>query len=110
MQKELSLTTGRTACNGLPLRQAARHISLIYDSYQTLERLRTTQFSIPAKRTYPGSEATAGTPAQARPSGVSAVFLLRVDSRASQGGDQYSGDRDVSFLLRSMAYPCWRQN
>ena len=49
MQKELSLTTDRTACNCLALRQAARHISQIYDNYLASEGLRTTQFSILAK-------------------------------------------------------------
>ena len=49
MQKELSPTTDRTACNCLALRQAARHISQIYDSYLASEGLRTTQFSILAK-------------------------------------------------------------
>ena len=49
MQKELSPTLDRTACNCLALRQAARHISQIYDSYLASEGLRTTQFSILAK-------------------------------------------------------------
>ena len=49
MQKELSPTSDRTACNCLALRQAARHISQIYDSYLASEGLRTTQFSILAK-------------------------------------------------------------
>jgi hypothetical protein len=38
-----------TACNWLALRQAARHLSQLYDSYLSLEGLRTTQFSILAK-------------------------------------------------------------
>src|SRR5262245_46826320 len=49
MQKEPSPTPDRTACNCLALRQAARHISQIYDSYLASEGLRTTQFSILAK-------------------------------------------------------------
>ena len=49
MQKETSLALDRTACNCLALRQAARHISQIYDSYLASEGLRTTQFSILAK-------------------------------------------------------------
>ena len=49
MQKELSPTSDRTACNCLALRQAARHISQIYESYLASEGLRTTQFSILAK-------------------------------------------------------------
>ena len=49
MQKELSPTLDRTACNCLALRQAARHMSQIYDSYLASEGLRTTQYSILAK-------------------------------------------------------------
>src|SRR5262245_60901578 len=49
MQKEPLPTTDSTACNCLALRQAARHISQIYDSYLASEGLRTTQFSILAK-------------------------------------------------------------
>ena len=47
MQKETSFD--RTACNCLALRQAARHVSQIYDSYLASEGLRTTQFSVLAK-------------------------------------------------------------
>ena len=47
MQKKPSID--RTECNCLALRQAARHISQIYDSYLTSEGLRTTQYSILAK-------------------------------------------------------------
>jgi hypothetical protein len=50
MQKEPSPTLDRTTvCNCLALRQAARHISQIYDSYLASEGLRTTQYSILAK-------------------------------------------------------------
>ena len=50
MQKEPSPTLDRTTvCNCLALRQAARHISQLYDSYLSSEGLRTTQFSILAK-------------------------------------------------------------
>jgi DNA-binding MarR family transcriptional regulator len=49
MQKETSSALDRTACNCLALRQAARHISQIYDSYLASEGLRTTQYSILAK-------------------------------------------------------------
>ena len=50
MQKEPSPTPDRTTvCNCLALRQAARHISQIYDSYLASEGLRTTQYSILAK-------------------------------------------------------------
>jgi DNA-binding MarR family transcriptional regulator len=49
MQKETSPALDRTACNCLALRQAARHISKIYDSYLASEGLRTTQYSILAK-------------------------------------------------------------
>ena len=46
MQKETSRALGRTACNCLALRQAARHVSQLYDSYLASEGLRTTQYSI----------------------------------------------------------------
>ena len=49
MRKETSPALDRTACNCLALRQAARHISQLYDSYLSSEGLRTTQFSILAK-------------------------------------------------------------
>ena len=49
MQKELSSAFDRTTCNCLALRQAARHVSQIYDSYLASEGLRTTQYSILAK-------------------------------------------------------------
>ena len=50
MQKEPSPTPDRaTVCNCLALRQAARHLSQIYDSYLASEGLRTTQYSILAK-------------------------------------------------------------
>jgi len=38
-----------TACNCLALRQAARHVSQIYDSHLASEGLRATQYSILAK-------------------------------------------------------------
>jgi DNA-binding MarR family transcriptional regulator len=38
-----------TACNCLALRQAARHVSQIYDGHLASEGLRTTQYSILAK-------------------------------------------------------------
>ena len=49
MQKETSPALDRTACNYLALRQAARHISQIYDRYLASEGLRTTQYSILSK-------------------------------------------------------------
>ena len=49
MQKKRSPILDRTACNCLALRQAARHISQIYDGYLASEGLRTTQYSILAK-------------------------------------------------------------
>src|SRR4030095_5087550 len=50
MQKAPSPTPDRaTVCNCLALRQAARHISQIYDSYLASEGLRTTQYSILVK-------------------------------------------------------------
>ena len=49
MQKTPSQTFDSTACNCLALRQAARHVTQIYDSYLSSEGLRTTQYSILAK-------------------------------------------------------------
>jgi DNA-binding MarR family transcriptional regulator len=39
----------QAACNCLALRQAARHVSQIYDGHLASEGLRTTQYSILAK-------------------------------------------------------------
>jgi DNA-binding MarR family transcriptional regulator len=39
----------QTTCNCLALRQAARHVSQIYDAHLASEGLRTTQYSILAK-------------------------------------------------------------
>jgi len=47
MQKEPSPTLDRTACNCLALRQAARHISQIYDSYLASAGLRTCPYRKP---------------------------------------------------------------
>lgn len=49
MQRKLSPDVDRTSCNALALRQAARHISQIYDGHLASEGLRTTQFSVLAK-------------------------------------------------------------
>jgi DNA-binding MarR family transcriptional regulator len=49
MQKEPPTLDRTTVCNCLALRQAARHISQVYDSYLASEGLRTTQYSILAK-------------------------------------------------------------
>ena len=49
MQKALSQMVDSTACNCLALRQAARHVTQIYDSHLSSEGLRTTQYSILAK-------------------------------------------------------------
>lgn len=49
MQKALSEMVDSTACNCLALRQAARHVTQIYDSHLSSEGLRTTQYSILAK-------------------------------------------------------------
>jgi len=48
MQK-MSVALEPTACNCLALRQAARHVSQIYDAHLALVGLRTTQYSILAK-------------------------------------------------------------
>ena len=39
----------QTECNCLALRQAARHVSQIYDGHLAAEGLKTTQYSILAK-------------------------------------------------------------
>jgi DNA-binding MarR family transcriptional regulator len=49
MHKETSPALDRAACNCLALRQAARHVSQIYDRHLASEGLRTTQYSILAK-------------------------------------------------------------
>lgn len=49
MQRKPSPDLSRTACNALALRQAARHISQIYDAHLASEGLLTTQYSILAK-------------------------------------------------------------
>src|SRR5262245_2679381 len=48
MQKKTSLTE-QADCNCLALRQAARHVSQIYDSHLASEGLRGTQYSILSK-------------------------------------------------------------
>jgi DNA-binding MarR family transcriptional regulator len=49
MQKNTPPSLDPTTCNCLALRQAARHVSQIYDGHLTSEGLRTTQYSILAK-------------------------------------------------------------
>jgi DNA-binding MarR family transcriptional regulator len=49
MQKKPSPSLDQTECNCLALRQAARHLSQIYDGHLAPEGLRTTQYSILAK-------------------------------------------------------------
>jgi DNA-binding MarR family transcriptional regulator len=49
MQKNAPPSLDPTTCNCLALRQAARHVSQIYDGHLTSEGLRTTQYSILAK-------------------------------------------------------------
>jgi DNA-binding MarR family transcriptional regulator len=49
MQKKTPPSLDPTTCNCLALRQAARHVSQIYDGHLTSEGLRTTQYSILAK-------------------------------------------------------------
>ena len=48
-KKRRRLLSIQPACNCLALRQAARHVSQIYDGHLTSESLRTTQYSILAK-------------------------------------------------------------
>ena len=49
MQKKTPPSLDLTACNCLALRQAARHVSQIYDGHLASEGLRTTQYSVLAK-------------------------------------------------------------
>ena len=49
MQKKPTANLEQSACNCLALRQAARHVSQIYDRHLATEGLRTTQYSILAK-------------------------------------------------------------
>jgi DNA-binding MarR family transcriptional regulator len=49
MQRKTSPSLDPTTCNCLALRQAARHVSQIYDGHLASEGLRTTQYSILAK-------------------------------------------------------------
>ena len=49
MQKKTAPVLDPTECNCQALRQAARHVTQIYDSHLTQEGLRTTQYSILAK-------------------------------------------------------------
>ena len=49
MQKPTSPALDSTECNCLALRQAARHVSQIYERYLAAEGLMTTQYSILSK-------------------------------------------------------------
>ena len=49
MHESLSISPDRAACNCFALRQAARHVTQIYDRHLAKERLRATQFSVLAK-------------------------------------------------------------
>jgi DNA-binding MarR family transcriptional regulator len=49
MQKQPYPALDSIECNCLALRQAARHVSQIYDGYLAAEGLKTTQYSILAK-------------------------------------------------------------
>lgn len=49
MQKQMSPALDSTECNCLALRQAARHVSQIYDGYLATEGLKGTQYSILSK-------------------------------------------------------------
>ena len=51
MQKNTPVAAGedQTPCNCLALRQAARHLTLVYDRYLAEAGLRTTQYSILSK-------------------------------------------------------------
>jgi hypothetical protein len=93
MQKEPSPTLDRTACNCLALRQAARHISQIYDSYLASAGLRTTQYSILGKLNRLGPlsinelaksmvmDRAVASPIPLSPPVMSAIFFLQACSR-----------------------------
>jgi DNA-binding MarR family transcriptional regulator len=49
MQKQTSPALESAECNCLALRQAARHVSQLYDGYLAAEGLKTTQYSILSK-------------------------------------------------------------
>jgi DNA-binding MarR family transcriptional regulator len=49
MQEQPPPAPDRSACNCFALRQAARHVTQIYDRHMAKEGLRTTQFSVLAK-------------------------------------------------------------
>jgi DNA-binding MarR family transcriptional regulator len=49
MQNKPSPNLDQTECNCLALRQAARHVSQLYDGHLAAEGLKTTQYSILAK-------------------------------------------------------------
>ena len=49
MQKQTPPMLESSECNCLALRQAARHVSQIYDGYLAAEGLKTTQYSILSK-------------------------------------------------------------
>ena len=49
MQKQASPALDSSECNCLALRQAARHVSQIYDGYLATEGLKGTQYSILSK-------------------------------------------------------------
>jgi DNA-binding MarR family transcriptional regulator len=49
MQKQTSAALDSSECNCLALRQAARHVSQIYDGYLATEGLKGTQYSILSK-------------------------------------------------------------
>ena len=49
MQEHIYRAVDRSACNCFALRQAARHVTQIYDRHMAKEGLRATQFSVLAK-------------------------------------------------------------
>src|SRR5436190_15740910 len=49
MQKQTPPALDSIECNCLALRQAARHVSQLYDGYLAAEGLKTTQYSILSK-------------------------------------------------------------
>jgi len=49
MQKQTSPALESTECNCLALRQAARHVSQIYERHMAAEGLKSTQYSILSK-------------------------------------------------------------
>jgi DNA-binding MarR family transcriptional regulator len=75
MQKNITASPALepTACNCLALRQAARHVTQLYDRYLAVDGLRATQYSIIAKLSRLG------------PLSINALAALMVMDRTTTG-------------------------